>query len=108
MPTASGFNIAAFNLGISGTSFVGSRLVVEPGINATPWAAISLSSSLSRSWSGGLPSTNNGLPSGSSLSEATRVAYEDSVASICSRNNAAKAEARSLHAWPAGRTSFNS
>lgn len=40
VPTASGFNIAAFNLGISGTSFVGSRLVADPGILATPWAAM--------------------------------------------------------------------
>lgn len=38
--TASGFNIAAFNLGIAGASFVGGLLVAGPGIMATPWAAI--------------------------------------------------------------------
>ncbi|WP_199554065.1 MFS transporter [Sandaracinobacteroides hominis] len=38
--TASGFNIAAFNLGIAGASFVGGILVAGPGLLATPWAAI--------------------------------------------------------------------
>jgi predicted MFS family arabinose efflux permease len=40
--TASGFNIAAFNLGISGASFIGGVLVDGPGVLATPWAAITL------------------------------------------------------------------
>jgi predicted MFS family arabinose efflux permease len=40
--TASGFNIAAFNLGISGGSFIGGRLVDGPGLTATPYAAITL------------------------------------------------------------------
>jgi DHA1 family inner membrane transport protein len=40
--TASGFNIAAFNLGISGASFIGGRLVAGPGsILVTPWASVS-------------------------------------------------------------------
>jgi predicted MFS family arabinose efflux permease len=39
--TASGFNIAAFNLGISGASFIGSMLVAGPGILVTPWASVS-------------------------------------------------------------------
>lgn len=38
--TASGFNIAAFNLGIAGASFIGGILVAGPGLLATPWAAI--------------------------------------------------------------------
>ncbi|WP_018964048.1 MFS transporter [Ancylobacter sp. FA202] len=38
--TASGFNIAAFNLGISGASFLGGMLVAGPGILTTPWAAV--------------------------------------------------------------------
>ncbi|NVN10484.1 MFS transporter [Nguyenibacter vanlangensis] len=40
--TASGFNIAAFNLGISGASFIGGVLVDGPGVITTPWAAIAL------------------------------------------------------------------
>lgn len=40
--TASGFNIAAFNLGISGASMIGGILVDGPGILATPWAAAAL------------------------------------------------------------------
>lgn len=39
--TASGFNIAAFNLGISAASAVGGALVAGPGVMATPWAAAS-------------------------------------------------------------------
>ncbi len=38
--TASGFNIAAFNLGIAAASFVGGILVAGPGLLATPWAAL--------------------------------------------------------------------
>lgn len=38
--TASGFNIAAFNLGIAAASFVGGVLVAGPGLQATPWAAL--------------------------------------------------------------------
>ncbi|WP_312608970.1 MFS transporter [Agrobacterium pusense] len=38
--TASGFNIAAFNLGIAGASFVGGILAAGPGLLTTPWAAI--------------------------------------------------------------------
>ncbi|WP_244490682.1 helix-turn-helix domain-containing protein [Aureimonas frigidaquae] len=38
--TASGFNIAAFNLGIAAASFVGGRLVAGPGLLVTPWAAL--------------------------------------------------------------------
>ncbi|RWR05580.1 MFS transporter [Paenirhodobacter populi] len=38
--TASGFNIAAFNLGISGASFIGGLIVVRAGVPATPWAAV--------------------------------------------------------------------
>jgi MFS transporter, DHA1 family, inner membrane transport protein len=37
---ASGFNIAAFNLGISGGSFIGSLLLNGPGLLATPRASI--------------------------------------------------------------------
>lgn len=40
--TASGFNIAAFNLGISGASFIGGVLVEGPGVLTTPWAAVGL------------------------------------------------------------------
>ena len=38
--TASGFNIAAFNLGIAAASSVGGLLVAGPGLLATPWAAL--------------------------------------------------------------------
>ena len=38
--TASGFNIAAFNLGIASASFVGGLLIAGPGLLTTPWAAI--------------------------------------------------------------------
>lgn len=38
--TASSFNIAAFNLGISSGSFIGGRLLEGPGLAATPYAAI--------------------------------------------------------------------
>lgn len=40
--TASGFNIAAFNLGIAGASFIGGILVDGPGVLSTPWAAVAL------------------------------------------------------------------
>jgi predicted MFS family arabinose efflux permease len=40
--TASGFNIAAFNLGISGGSFIGSLLLNGPGLLATPYASIAM------------------------------------------------------------------
>ena len=40
--TASGFNIAAFNLGISSGSFIGGRLLEGPGLLATPVAGISM------------------------------------------------------------------
>jgi predicted MFS family arabinose efflux permease len=38
--TASGMNIAAFNLGISSGSFIGGRLLEGPGLMMTPYAAI--------------------------------------------------------------------
>lgn len=38
--TASGFNIAAFNLGIAAASSVGGVLVAGPGLSTTPWAAL--------------------------------------------------------------------
>lgn len=38
--TASVFNIAAFNLGISSGSFIGGKLVAGPGLLTTPWAAV--------------------------------------------------------------------
>jgi predicted MFS family arabinose efflux permease len=38
--TASGMNIAAFNLGISSGSFIGGRLLEGPGLMTTPYAAI--------------------------------------------------------------------
>jgi predicted MFS family arabinose efflux permease len=38
--TASGFNIAAFNLGISSGSFIGGQLFNGPGLLATPYASI--------------------------------------------------------------------
>jgi MFS transporter, DHA1 family, inner membrane transport protein len=38
--TASGFNIAAFNLGISSGSFIGGQLLQGPGLLATPYASI--------------------------------------------------------------------
>lgn len=41
--TASGFNIAAFNLGISAASFVGGLLVSGPGLMTTPAAAVAAS-----------------------------------------------------------------
>lgn len=40
--TASGFNIAAFNLGISSGSFVGGLLLKGPGLLAAPYAAIAM------------------------------------------------------------------
>ncbi|HEY9101986.1 MFS transporter [Chitinimonas sp.] len=40
--TASGFGIAAFNLGISGGAFLGARLLAGPGLLVTPYAAIAL------------------------------------------------------------------
>lgn len=40
--TASGFNTASFNLGISGASFIGGVLISGPGVLATPWAAMAL------------------------------------------------------------------
>ena len=40
--TASGFNIAAFNLGISAGSFIGSQLLKGPGLLATPYASIAM------------------------------------------------------------------
>jgi predicted MFS family arabinose efflux permease len=40
--TASGFNIAAFNLGISGGSFIGGQLLKGPGLLALPYAAIGM------------------------------------------------------------------
>lgn len=39
---ASGFNIAAFNLGISGGSLIGGRVLASAGVLTTPWAAIVL------------------------------------------------------------------
>lgn len=38
--TASGFNIAAFNLGIASASFIGGILVAGPGLLTTPWASL--------------------------------------------------------------------
>jgi len=40
--TASGFNIAAFNLGISSGSFIGGELLKGPGLLATPLASIAM------------------------------------------------------------------
>ena len=40
--TASGFNIAAFNLGISSGSFIGGMLLKGPGLLAAPYAAIAM------------------------------------------------------------------
>lgn len=40
--TASGFNIAAFNLGISSGSFIGGQLFKGPGLLATPYASIGM------------------------------------------------------------------
>ncbi|MBR0875068.1 MFS transporter [Bradyrhizobium tropiciagri] len=42
LATASGINIAAFNLGISSGSFVGGQLVKGPGLLATPYASIAM------------------------------------------------------------------
>jgi DHA1 family inner membrane transport protein len=42
--TASGFNIAAFNLGISSGSFIGGQLLKGPGLLATPYASIAMAS----------------------------------------------------------------
>ncbi|MER6980690.1 MFS transporter [Streptomyces carpinensis] len=39
---ASGFNIAAFNLGISGGSLIGGRVLAGSGVLSTPWAAVAL------------------------------------------------------------------
>ncbi|WP_413625915.1 MFS transporter [Luteibacter sp. Lutesp34] len=38
--TASGFNIAAFNLGIAGASAVGGAILAGPGVMVTPFAAV--------------------------------------------------------------------
>jgi predicted MFS family arabinose efflux permease len=40
--TASGFNIAAFNLGIASASFIGGLLLQGPGLLATPYASIAM------------------------------------------------------------------
>jgi MFS transporter, DHA1 family, inner membrane transport protein len=40
--TASGFNIAAFNLGISVGSFLGGQLLQGPGLLSTPYASIAM------------------------------------------------------------------
>jgi DHA1 family inner membrane transport protein len=40
--TASGFNIAAFNLGISSGSFIGGELLKGPGLLALPYASIAM------------------------------------------------------------------
>ena len=42
LATASGFNIAAFNLGIAGGSFIGSQLLKGPGLLTTPYASIAM------------------------------------------------------------------
>jgi predicted MFS family arabinose efflux permease len=42
LATASGFNIAALNLGISSGSFIGSLLLKGPGLLATPYASIAM------------------------------------------------------------------
>jgi MFS transporter, DHA1 family, inner membrane transport protein len=42
--TASGFNIAAFNLGIASGSFIGGQLLEGPGLLATPYASIAMAS----------------------------------------------------------------
>jgi MFS transporter, DHA1 family, inner membrane transport protein len=42
--TASGFNIAAFNLGISSGSFIGGELLKGPGLLTTPYASIAMAS----------------------------------------------------------------
>jgi MFS transporter, DHA1 family, inner membrane transport protein len=42
LATASGFNIAAFNLGISSASFIGARLLEGPGLLATPYASLAM------------------------------------------------------------------
>jgi len=43
LATASGFNIAAFNLGISIGSLIGGQLLKGPGLLLTPYAAIAMS-----------------------------------------------------------------
>ncbi|MEH2513311.1 putative MFS family arabinose efflux permease [Nitrobacteraceae bacterium AZCC 1564] len=40
--TASGFNIAAFNLGISAGSYIGGQLLQGPGLLTTPYASIAM------------------------------------------------------------------
>jgi MFS transporter, DHA1 family, inner membrane transport protein len=40
--TASGFNIAAFNLGISSGSFIGGQLLEGPGLLVTPYTSIAM------------------------------------------------------------------
>jgi MFS transporter, DHA1 family, inner membrane transport protein len=42
LATASGFNIAAFNLGIAGGSFIGGQLLKGPGLLTTPYASIAM------------------------------------------------------------------
>jgi MFS transporter, DHA1 family, inner membrane transport protein len=42
IPTASGLNVSAFNLGIFGGSFIGGRVVETSGLTATPYAAIAV------------------------------------------------------------------
>ena len=42
LATASGFNIAAFNLGIAGRFFIGSQLLKGPGLLTTPYASIAM------------------------------------------------------------------
>jgi DHA1 family inner membrane transport protein len=62
--TASGFNIAAFNLGVSAASFVGSILVAGPGILTTPWAALAstlIGLAIVQWWLGRVPSSQVAL-----------------------------------------------
>jgi DHA1 family inner membrane transport protein len=40
--TASGFNISAFNLGISAGSFIGGQVFEGPGLLAAPYASIAM------------------------------------------------------------------
>ena len=42
IPTASGLNVSAFNLGIFGGSFIGGRVVEGSGLTSTPYVAIAI------------------------------------------------------------------
>lgn len=71
---ASGFNIAAFNLGVAGGSSLGGLIVERIGLAHTPWiaAAVTLGAFALTAWSGALDQ-RDGLPA--RTAEAAEPAY---------------------------------